>query len=134
MIGVRLRELREQQQLTQQELADRVGSHVNQVVRWENGKTMPTVDALARLSKELEVSADYLLGLVDQPNGHLSQEDLTPLERKFLAASDRGDLAAMLDIVLEMYREEPSQAHVGTGVSRANAENQTGVTKRSNKD
>jgi transcriptional regulator with XRE-family HTH domain len=118
VFGTRLRETREERQLTQADLARRIHTNISQILRWEKGQAIPSAEAVVRLAEELEVSSDYLLGLTDEPTGHLSESDLTPLERKFLAASDRGDLAEMFRIALEIYEEEPPEASSGAGVSR----------------
>jgi transcriptional regulator with XRE-family HTH domain len=97
----RLRELREARQLTQKELADRIGVSDQQIYRYETGKSDPTAEVLARIAKELEVSADFLLGLVDTPHSHYSDEDLKPDERKLLAAYKRGDWPALMRVIAQ---------------------------------
>lgn len=86
MLKARLKEIRERRELSQQELADRVGISGRQIWRYENGESDPTGDVLRRLAQTLEVSIDYLLGLVDDPSGHLREEDLSPMERKLIQA------------------------------------------------
>ena len=57
----RLAELRKQQGLTQQALADRADIHVTLLRRYEAGKTQPGLDTLRRIALALSVSADLLL-------------------------------------------------------------------------
>jgi len=57
----RLAELRKQQGLTQQALADRADIHVTLLRRYESGKTQPGLDGLRRIAVALSVSADLLL-------------------------------------------------------------------------
>jgi transcriptional regulator with XRE-family HTH domain len=57
----RLVELRKQQGLTQQALADRTDIHVTLIRRYEAGKTQPSLDPLKRIAIALSVSADQLL-------------------------------------------------------------------------
>jgi transcriptional regulator with XRE-family HTH domain len=57
----RLIQLRHEQALTQQALADAVGIHVNQIRRYEAGQAQPTLDALINLAKALHVSLDSLV-------------------------------------------------------------------------
>ncbi len=59
--GVRLKQLRQQKHLTQQELADQLGVSNKSVSRWESGG-YPDVATLAPLAKALGVSVDELLG------------------------------------------------------------------------
>ena len=57
----RMRELRKQKRLSQQELADLVGLHQSHIGRYERGASRPTADALKRLADALVVTGDYLL-------------------------------------------------------------------------
>ncbi len=65
LIDVRIKELRKEQKLKQDELAQLC--HVKQscVSKWERGATLPDAEMIMRLAKVLKVSADYLLGLQD---------------------------------------------------------------------
>jgi transcriptional regulator with XRE-family HTH domain len=57
----RLAALRKEQGLTQKSLAERVGVHVTQIQRYENGSIQPTLDVIRRLAIALSVSADLLV-------------------------------------------------------------------------
>ena len=57
-----LRQLREKNRLTQDQLAERVMVTRQAVSRWENGETQPNTDTLKILSKEFDVSINTLLG------------------------------------------------------------------------
>ena len=59
--GARLRQLRQEKHLTQQELADQLGVSNKSVSRWESGG-YPDITILVPLSKVLGVSVDELLG------------------------------------------------------------------------
>jgi transcriptional regulator with XRE-family HTH domain len=59
--SAQLIQLRKERGLTQQQLADTVGIHVNQIKRYEAGTTQPTLDALVKLSKSLHTSLDALV-------------------------------------------------------------------------
>lgn len=54
-------QLRKQRELTQQQMADAVGIHVNQIKRYEAGTTQPTLEALVKITKSLHVSLDDLV-------------------------------------------------------------------------
>ena len=105
MDGQRLRSMREMRQLSQADLGDRVGVSDKQIYRYEPGMNDPTAEVLLRMSRELECSADYLLGLVDDPKHHATEADLTSDERKILSAYRRNDLRGVLEI-LSKPREE----------------------------
>jgi transcriptional regulator with XRE-family HTH domain len=57
----RLIQLRKQNALSQQRLAETGGLHVNQIRRYEAGTAQPTLDALVSLAKALHVSLDTLV-------------------------------------------------------------------------
>ena len=54
-------QLRKQRELTQQQMADAVGIHVNQIKRYEAGTTQPTLEALVKIAKNLHISLDDLV-------------------------------------------------------------------------
>ena len=62
MLDKRLRELRQERGLKQEELGRRVGASKQSVSNWENGNIMPSIDILVRLADHFGVSTDYLLG------------------------------------------------------------------------
>ena len=51
----RIKYYRELQNMTQKELADRLGTNVRNVRRWENGETIPNVLEALKIAKVLEV-------------------------------------------------------------------------------
>ena len=57
-----LKSIREKNNLTQDQMADRVMVSRQAVSRWENGETQPNTDTLKILSKEFSVSINTLLG------------------------------------------------------------------------
>lgn len=95
MFGERMRQIRESLNLTQDELAERAGLEVLQIWRYESGKTKPNTEMIAKIAKGLQVSADYLLGLTDEPKGYVEIE-ITPQEQRVLEAYRRGDIRAII--------------------------------------
>ncbi len=63
MFGVRLKELREEKELSQQELAEQIGYNQSMISFWERGVNEPTESAIRKISMFFGVSADYLIGL-----------------------------------------------------------------------
>ena len=61
-LGVKVRELRLANGMSQQELGNIVGLTATGVSYWESGKAMPSIDALEKVSEYFGVSVDYLLG------------------------------------------------------------------------
>ena len=52
--------------LTTVEIAKRVGISPEMVTQYVTTKKLPKLDTFARFCKELDVSADYILGLSDE--------------------------------------------------------------------
>ena len=61
-IGLRISTLRKQLDMTQLELADKMGVSYQAVSSWERGSTMPDISRLPEISQILAVSIDELLG------------------------------------------------------------------------
>lgn len=57
----RLIDLRRERNLTQQEMADAIGVHVNQIRRYEAGATQPSLDALKKIALSMNVTIDSLV-------------------------------------------------------------------------
>ncbi len=90
--GNRLRQIRERRDLSQEELALRLGIGQSQLARYESEKADPSLEVIARFARELEVSIDWLLGLADTPEHHVEEKDLSAREWKAISALRRGDL------------------------------------------
>ncbi|HEM9532901.1 TPA: helix-turn-helix transcriptional regulator [Streptococcus agalactiae] len=61
----RLKELRLEKNQTQRQLADELGVNRVNVTRWEKGNTEPSFSKLIELSKLLNTTPNYLLGVSD---------------------------------------------------------------------
>ena len=57
-----LKQLREKNNLTQEQMAERLMVTRQAVSRWENGETQPNTETLKLLSREFDVSINTLLG------------------------------------------------------------------------
>ncbi|MDR1092621.1 MAG: helix-turn-helix domain-containing protein [Clostridiales bacterium] len=73
-IGKRIKELRIEKGLKQWEIAQRIGYSRSIVTYWENGEKRPTSEAVIALADFFDVSADYLLGRVDEAGKPLARE------------------------------------------------------------
>ena len=62
-IAEKIKSLREDKDLTQQDIADILDTTRQQVYKYENGLQEVTVGRLAKLCRFYGVSADYILGL-----------------------------------------------------------------------
>lgn len=63
----RLKDVREDKDLTQTDVAKLLKTTRQQVGKWENGVQMMGIDKYIILAKYYNVSLDYLAGLVDVP-------------------------------------------------------------------
>ena len=67
-MGEKLRSLRIEKNLTQKQVADRIGLAISAVSSYESGSRYPTYDTLKKLARMFHVSTDYLLGIADKRN------------------------------------------------------------------
>ena len=60
-LHTRLITLRKEMGLTQQQMADTIGIHVNSLKKYEAGQAQPSIDVLKKIALELHISTDFLL-------------------------------------------------------------------------
>jgi transcriptional regulator with XRE-family HTH domain len=106
--GDRLLAMRNKRGYSQADLAQIADLGPNQVYRYEANTAEPTPEVLVKLASALEVTTDYLLGLVDSPRDHLEEQGLTPAERRVLAAYRHGDFREMMKAALEDNQQSPA--------------------------
>lgn len=63
VVGIKLRELRVEQGISQRRLGEILGFSNQAVSTWECGLREPDCDSLVELARFFNVSVDYLLGL-----------------------------------------------------------------------
>ncbi|EOE4935511.1 helix-turn-helix transcriptional regulator [Enterococcus faecium] len=71
MFPERLIELRKQQNLTQQELANLLNVSKQTVGSWERGRTEPSIPMINELANILNTSTDYLTGRINDSSSNL---------------------------------------------------------------
>ncbi len=67
MLSDNIRNYRKKNNLSQDELAEKVGVSRQSVSFWETGQTQPTIDNIIALSKIFNISSDALLGNCETP-------------------------------------------------------------------
>ena len=67
IFGSRLRQIRQKHGDSQAEAAAVVGGTVTLISDMEKGRRTTTLDKLVQLAQHYNISADYLLGLTDEP-------------------------------------------------------------------
>lgn len=94
-IGNRIRKYREECNMTQKQLAERIGVSNSRVSNWEQGLTRPDADILAAVCVALDVSPSLLLGI------RVTGDDLTEQERRVLKAyREKDDVRQAVHILL----------------------------------
>lgn len=63
MMYQRVKDLREDNDLTQREIAQRLGQHLTTYQRWESGTTEIPAHVVVSLCDIYNVTADYILGI-----------------------------------------------------------------------
>ena len=65
---MRLKDIREDRDLTQRQVADYLHIRQNTYSQYENGQRGLPIDTLIKLARYFDVSTDYILGLTDEPH------------------------------------------------------------------
>lgn len=66
-VGIKLKELRKELKLTQKKLAEILNTTQSVIAEYENGKNLIATPFLYTICKKYNISADYLLGKIDNP-------------------------------------------------------------------
>lgn len=111
---IKLKTLREQNNLTQRSLAEKINVTHGAIGNWEMGKRDPDISTLVKIADYFGVSIDYLVGHSSEPYAvstpNLSDE-YTDAEKRVIAAY-RTLVPGMQDYILEMIEK---LADVDTG-------------------
>lgn len=101
-IGQIISKVRSEQGKTQQEVADGIGVKRETVNQWETGTRQIKAEHVIKLSRFFNVSADYLLGLDENPSTNPDVKSAV----KYTGLSE-GALGALSDTVFEVGSSEP---------------------------
>lgn len=72
-IGMMIREKRNNQHLTQEGLAEKVNLSTGMIGQIERGETMPSIDSLDAIIKELDIDPRSLFGDFSSPNAEITE-------------------------------------------------------------
>lgn len=93
-------ELRKQNGLSQQDLADRLGVSRQAISRWETGAVQPLADSVKSLAQVFQVSTDYLLNDdLDTPTPPPTAQPAPPQEKPTPTRKHRKWLLALAALV-----------------------------------
>ena len=99
-IGRRIRKYREENNLSQKQLAEKIGVSNSRVSNWEQGLNRPDADILAAICVALDVSPSLLLGI------QVTGDELTEQERRVLKAyREKEDVRQAVHILLGVSEE-----------------------------
>ena len=96
MFPERLKQLRNEQRLSQRNLAEKLQISQQSITAWETGRSEPTTGALAKIANFFGVSADYLLGQTNERKISNSKSQQDPIEK-------------MLDEVMSSDGQKPTE-------------------------
>ena len=102
----RIRDLREDSDLTQEQLVNQLDMHKTTYTNYEQGKHTVPLDFAVTLAKFYDVSIDYIAGLTNNKKG-LTASSLSPYESELiekvcqLNEMDKGRVIGTVDTLLE---------------------------------
>jgi len=99
--GDRLRQIREEKQLTQRELARACGLGENLIYRYENKLSDPTIGTLVEIAEYLDTTSDYLLGLTLNPDKTRMSVDLDTVEEEIISVYRREGWSGVARVSVE---------------------------------
>lgn len=108
----RIRDLREDEQLTQKEIANKIYDTQQHYQLYESGKREPPFALIIQLAKIYKVSIDYIAGLTNNKGGlHKNSSEESELLSKYNALSDKrqGRVLQLLDDLTEEQQNEEAK-------------------------
>lgn len=73
LFGDRLRELRKNKNVSQEEIGDFFGVAKQTISNWENNITEPTMETIKKMAEYFKVTTDYLLGFNQEDKDKISK-------------------------------------------------------------
>ena len=104
-----LKSLREEKRVSQQKLAEQIGTNQQNIHRYEHGFYEPDIQTLKLLANFFNTSIDYLVGYTDMRHKieavekfDLNEEEAALLEKyRTLALNERRGIMGMIDALLQ---------------------------------
>ena len=114
-IGTTIRQLRQEQDITQEQLADALGITSRAVSQWENGRTAPDISQLPALANFFDVTTDRLLG-VDIAR---KEEEIRKILKKVNDFEELGDHESSAKYLREQLKTYPNDPDLLTHLASA---------------
>ena len=99
---LRIKEFREEIQLTQKELADKIGNMQRNVSNWENGISEPDCETILKLSEIFDITIDELFGKASFNPNHTSTINVEYTILKFVRRLTETQQFALLQFLKEL--------------------------------
>ena len=121
-LGDRVKSLRENMNMTQQELGKIVELHGTNIGRIEKGKVFPTSDVLLKISICFGVSCDWLLTGTDAKTHFCDNADEINLIRlcRLLSSKDKEDIHDLIEFKLYKAEKEKDKTSLTSGSTTEN--------------
>lgn len=103
--GTNLKKIRQDNNLTQEELAKKINTSRSNIANYENDKNMPSIDVLEKLSKVFNCSIDYLLGKSNVKNYDKDEQEFRFAYHKEMEGLTDEEIADALRFYKEMKKK-----------------------------
>lgn len=103
-IGQKIKELRQEHNLTQEELAEQLGVSFQAVSRWENSVTFPDITMLPIIANMFDVTTDYLLDM----DSYKKDDDLKKIIEQNDILANQGKIKEQEKLLLEALKKYPN--------------------------
>ena len=128
MLAQRLKELRSEYDMTQVQLAEKLGVSKGTVAMWETGKRKPSFDALEQMSKLFHCRVDYILGISDDMSAPQTAEDASAQQDIWVVDKESHDM--MMDYLrLDAFGKAAVEAIITRELHRCLAQDTTVSTE-----
>jgi len=115
-IGQRIKKIREEIGINQQELADRLGVLRPTISQMENGERKITADELIKLSEILNTPVSYLIGLESRPEIVLKERRESMIKRQIRINVPAKNLEKFKEVLLYILGKVGSKPNIGETV------------------
>ena len=117
MFAQRLKQLRAENQMTQVQLAEKLGVSKGTVAMWETDKRSPSFEMLAEMTNLFDRRIDYILGYSDDPSSPKpTDEEMNQME--LWAAEDCFHETIMAYLRLDEYGKNAVEALINNELQR----------------
>ncbi|MBO5439541.1 MAG: helix-turn-helix transcriptional regulator [Treponema sp.] len=108
MIGDRIKELRNQNNISQQRLADLLNLTQQAIGKWEKGISEPNIEAIIKMSKIFNVTVSYLILGEEEADCNITKKE----KRILKAYRNKPELQNAVDILLQIENKEENNSSI----------------------